>query len=356
MSYKMRMEGADLEFEAGGRPDRPGCGGRERHRASLFLPQGRLRELSRKGARRAAGGRHRRRKPRDRNQRARRAPLLPGTTGKRPADRAAQLAAHRSERPEGLQGDRVPQPAGGPGRLLLHLRFAAGVRAKFAAGQYLEAILPDGQRRPFSMANPPHENDGVQLHIRHMPGGGFTSTVVPPWSRATRCRWNCRRAISIFATRATGRCCSSPAARASRRSSRSSITSSGATSTGPSPCSGVRVSRGPVPAGRGAQMAEAAPMHCATNRSSAIRSKPALARAKGLVHDAVLESFDSRQGLRVYACGAPANGSGGADRVGGPSRAPGRSVLQRFVRRELERYGDAHRGRGAPQTCSVKAC
>ena len=61
----------------------------------------------------------------------------------------------------------------------LQLRFATGVRARFSAGQYLQVITPDGQRRSFSMANAPHENDGVQLHIRHMPGGGFTSTVVP---------------------------------------------------------------------------------------------------------------------------------------------------------------------------------
>lgn len=62
---------------------------------------------------------------------------------------------------------------------ILHLRFPTGVRARFAAGQYLQVILPDGQRRSFSMANAPHENDGVLLHIRHMPGGGFTSSVVP---------------------------------------------------------------------------------------------------------------------------------------------------------------------------------
>jgi NAD(P)H-flavin reductase/ferredoxin len=62
---------------------------------------------------------------------------------------------------------------------ILHLRFHAGVRARFAAGQYLEVLTADGQRRAFSMANAPHDNDGVKLHIRHMPGGGFTSSVVP---------------------------------------------------------------------------------------------------------------------------------------------------------------------------------
>jgi NAD(P)H-flavin reductase/ferredoxin len=62
---------------------------------------------------------------------------------------------------------------------MLHLRFAAGVRVRFKAGQYLQVALPDGSRRSFSMANAPHDNDGVQLHIRHMPDGQFTSNTVP---------------------------------------------------------------------------------------------------------------------------------------------------------------------------------
>jgi len=60
---------------------------------------------------------------------------------------------------------------------LLQLRFPAGQRAKFRAGQYLEVILPDGARRSYSMANPPHESDGVQLHIRHVQGGRFSAVV-----------------------------------------------------------------------------------------------------------------------------------------------------------------------------------
>jgi CDP-4-dehydro-6-deoxyglucose reductase, E3 len=59
----------------------------------------------------------------------------------------------------------------------VHLRFPAGIRIHFKAGQNLEAILPDGERRNFSMANPPQESDGVQLHIRHVPGGAFTGYV-----------------------------------------------------------------------------------------------------------------------------------------------------------------------------------
>ena len=45
------------------------------------------------------------------------------------------------------------------------------------AGQYIEFILRDGARRSYSMANAPHNGPGVELHIRHMPGGKFTDHV-----------------------------------------------------------------------------------------------------------------------------------------------------------------------------------
>ena len=54
---------------------------------------------------------------------------------------------------------------------ILTLRFANGVRARFQAGQYLQILLPDGDRRNFSVANPPHDNDGAELHIRHYERG-----------------------------------------------------------------------------------------------------------------------------------------------------------------------------------------
>lgn len=60
---------------------------------------------------------------------------------------------------------------------ILQLRLPPGQRAKFKAGQYLQVTLPDGSRRSYSMANPPHENDALQLHIRHVAGGQFTQIV-----------------------------------------------------------------------------------------------------------------------------------------------------------------------------------
>ena len=69
---------------------------------------------------------------------------------------------------------------------ILYLRFAPGVRAKFLPGQYLEILLANGQRRSYSMANAPHDNDGVVLHIRHVPGGHFSSQVLPTLSPGDR--------------------------------------------------------------------------------------------------------------------------------------------------------------------------
>jgi CDP-4-dehydro-6-deoxyglucose reductase/3-phenylpropionate/trans-cinnamate dioxygenase ferredoxin reductase subunit len=71
---------------------------------------------------------------------------------------------------------RIRRPA--PDVVILQLRFPAGTRGKFRAGQYLRVMMPDGDSRNFSMANPPHENDGVTLHIRHVPGGRFSEDVL----------------------------------------------------------------------------------------------------------------------------------------------------------------------------------
>lgn len=47
----------------------------------------------------------------------------------------------------------------------------------FYAGQYLDFILKDGQRRSYSMANAPNDANIAELHLRHMPGGVFTDYV-----------------------------------------------------------------------------------------------------------------------------------------------------------------------------------
>lgn len=62
---------------------------------------------------------------------------------------------------------------------IVQLRFPPGVRVKFKAGQYLDVILSDGARRSFSMANAPQQSDLAVLHVRVIPGGRFSSEILP---------------------------------------------------------------------------------------------------------------------------------------------------------------------------------
>src|SRR4051812_31202413 len=57
--------------------------------------------------------------------------------------------------------------------------FPRGMRVKFKAGQSLDVILADGERRSFSMANSPQQSDLAVLHIRVVPGGRFSQLVLP---------------------------------------------------------------------------------------------------------------------------------------------------------------------------------
>lgn len=61
--------------------------------------------------------------------------------------------------------------------MVLSLRLPANQEFKFVAGQYIDILLKDGQRRSFSLANPPEQTEALQLHVRHVPGGAFTGHV-----------------------------------------------------------------------------------------------------------------------------------------------------------------------------------
>jgi len=60
---------------------------------------------------------------------------------------------------------------------ILKLQLPASERFQFLAGQYLEFLLKDGQRRAYSIANAPEQEGPLELHIRHLPGGLFTDFV-----------------------------------------------------------------------------------------------------------------------------------------------------------------------------------
>lgn len=59
----------------------------------------------------------------------------------------------------------------------LYLKLPEGQRLQFLAGQYLDIVLKDGRRRAFSIANAPHDDEMIELHIRHVDGGEFTDHV-----------------------------------------------------------------------------------------------------------------------------------------------------------------------------------
>lgn len=64
-----------------------------------------------------------------------------------------------------------------PDVIELHLRLPAAERLQFWAGQYIDILLKDGKKRSFSLANAPHDDAVLQLHIRHVAGGLFTEQV-----------------------------------------------------------------------------------------------------------------------------------------------------------------------------------
>ncbi|HRJ51758.1 MAG TPA: CDP-6-deoxy-delta-3,4-glucoseen reductase [Candidatus Thiothrix moscowensis] len=59
----------------------------------------------------------------------------------------------------------------------LTLKLPASERLRFRAGQYINILLKDGKQRGFSLANAPFNDQMLELHVRHVPGGQFTSHV-----------------------------------------------------------------------------------------------------------------------------------------------------------------------------------
>jgi NAD(P)H-flavin reductase/ferredoxin len=190
---------------------------------------------------------------------------------------------------------------------ILTLRLSNGVRAKFSAGQYLQVILADGQRRAFSMANASQDNDHVQLHIRHMPGAGFTSNTVPALQKGDQLevelphgdfylRAESKRPL-LFIAGGTG---FAPI---------KSIIESLIKSNSPRPISlfwGARDSSGIYSQQLIAKWQK---------RSPDLRFEPVISDPvetsnwsgrRGLVHEAVLQSFPNLKDYDVYVCGAPA--------------------------------------------------
>ena len=56
----------------------------------------------------------------------------------------------------------------------LLLKLPENNRMQFFAGQYIDIIQSNGEHRSFSIANAPHDDEYLELHIRHVEGGEYT--------------------------------------------------------------------------------------------------------------------------------------------------------------------------------------
>jgi CDP-4-dehydro-6-deoxyglucose reductase, E3 len=60
---------------------------------------------------------------------------------------------------------------------VLYLKLPANEKLRFLAGQYIDILMKNGKRRSFSLANAPHDDAFLELHVRNYPGGSFSNYV-----------------------------------------------------------------------------------------------------------------------------------------------------------------------------------
>lgn len=59
----------------------------------------------------------------------------------------------------------------------LRIQLPARERLQFLAGQYLDILLKGGERRSYSLANAPHDDEQLILHVKYVAGGRFSAHV-----------------------------------------------------------------------------------------------------------------------------------------------------------------------------------
>jgi CDP-4-dehydro-6-deoxyglucose reductase len=64
-----------------------------------------------------------------------------------------------------------------PDVMVISLKLPANERLQFLAGQYIDILMKDGKRRSYSLANAPHDDELLQLHVRNYSGGAFAEHV-----------------------------------------------------------------------------------------------------------------------------------------------------------------------------------
>jgi len=192
-----------------------------------------------------------------------------------------------------------------PDVMRLRLRLPAAERLQFLAGQYIDILLKDGTRRSLSMANPPHDDGLLELHLRNY-GGPFSEHVFTRMKEKDILRFE--GPLGTFYLR--------------EDSDKPVVLLAGG--TGFAPIKAIiehaihhKIKR-PMTLYRGAR--QSADLYLnelpeSWQREHGITYVPVLSDApaddawtgrRGLVHQAVVEDLPDLSGHEVYACGAPA--------------------------------------------------
>ena len=70
----------------------------------------------------------------------------------------------------------------------IRLKLPKTERLAFLAGQYIDILMADGKKRSFSLANAPHDDEFLELHIRYYSGGVFSEYAFNELSEKTLLR------------------------------------------------------------------------------------------------------------------------------------------------------------------------
>jgi len=78
----------------------------------------------------------------------------------------------------------------------IYLKLPSSERMQFLAGQYIDVLIKGHEPRAFSIANAPHDDEFVELHIRYVEGGLFTDQVFH--SMKEKAMWRVRGPLGTF--------------------------------------------------------------------------------------------------------------------------------------------------------------
>ncbi len=200
--------------------------------------------------------------------------------------------------------EKVEKPA--PDVAILSLKLPAQERLQFLAGQYLDILLKDGTRRSYSMANAPHEDGYIQIHVRHIPGGQFSDHVFNDMRDRAILRFEGPHGSFflredsdkpiIFMAGGTG---FAPIKAVIEHAFFTHIDREMVLYWGCRSLADLYMAQLPL------QWAKEHPNFSFIPVLSDAKSEDNWQGRTGLVHQAILDDFDKLSGYQVYACGAP---------------------------------------------------